>query len=81
MEFDIIEIDQTQYDQELSIAIHGMSLQYIGEIFSIKEIERYALAMDEKLGLKFKHNSKISKYSFEIIDKNKYLMAKILYGI
>jgi len=62
------------------INFHGISSKCVLEIFGTVRFDRMNDEMDEAFGLKF-IKCEGHEYIFSIKDKNKYLMAKILYGI
>ena len=65
--------------EEVFIAFHGISTGYAIEILGIKDYEVMNQELDTAFGLSFL-KTEGPNYVFKVEDKNKYLMAKILYG-
>jgi len=65
--------------EEVFTAFHGISTEYAIEILGIKDYEVMNQELDRAFGLSFL-KTEGPNYIFRVEDKNKYLMAKILYG-
>lgn len=80
MEYDTASISFQQFAKVFK-SFYGISIENSIDLC----VDRYNtmnMEMDNTFGLEFIDVSKSSdSYIFKIIDKNKYLMAKILYGI
>lgn len=82
MEFNEIYITGDDYIN-LFAKHHGVNPRYANEIFGKNTLESMIDELDKFCGFRYERSSEIDEhgYIFEVINKNKYLMAKILYGI
>jgi hypothetical protein len=78
MESNLAHIHISNFDK-VFMSFHGISTKYAVEILEANEYDRMNAEMDEAFGLKFLRCQE-HEYVFEVKNKHKYLMAKILYG-
>jgi hypothetical protein len=79
MEYNYVNIPFKKFD-ELFKDFFGIYSKYALEILPVKEYDDMVQQLDTSIGLRF-IGTDLDNYNFVIEDKNKYLMAKISYGI
>ena len=80
MEFNEIDISGNDYI-DLFIKHHGVNPRYANEIFGKNTLATMIDELEEFCGLRYEKSGEKNEYIFVVQNKNKYLIAKILYGI